>query len=249
LPRKPCAFADQGLQEHVDGVKRVAEEFIERSHLHLTVAKRMNYMSIPAKPEVVKDYMTLAATAHDLGKALKLYQDQFDEDCSPVSGRFSFYNHEVYSASILTLMRKDIEGALGSCSECLQLAIAAVLWHHHAMRVHSLDEKEAESLAVWLEKGGDFVGELELMKGLRVGNLTAKDVRKGLNSLYSWMHGGDYVNDDFDSLVERTNDLLSAFVLPLVLADYADSSKREKSEKGDFSKLVEDLLDSWGVRV
>lgn len=248
MASKPCAFTNQGLQEHVDGVVRVAEAFIEATHLDRTIAKRLKALGVDATPQVVKDYMVLAAASHDLGKALKMYQDQFDNSCNLLRGEGpSFRNHEVYSAAIMMLKGNEIKSRYGDCEECLYLAIMAVLWHHHAMRVHLLDRKELAKLHDEIRIGGEFVGAIRLPKGIVVANLRGDDVMNGLRNLYSWANS--QTGHTIDGVIKKTKALLSAFSLPLIIADYKDSSKRVNSNKGDFAYIVEDLLKAWGVSV
>ena len=228
---KPCAFKLQGLREHIIGVERVAEAFIEASNLHRVAARRLGI----SNPELVKSYMLLAAKAHDLGKAMEAYQSQFDDSCSPVTNKFNFVDHEVYSAIILLAEREGVTKAYGDCDLCFNSAVSAVLLHHHAMRVH--DEREitaklkeySQRLGRVVKDGLDEVMGFQLPESL--GNRDLSRLASSINAIYG-SSAGSYLY----------------FLSPLVIADYADSSKRENSEKRTFSLIVLDILQEWGVK-
>ena len=229
---KPCAFKLQSLREHIIGVERVAKAFIEASNLHRVAARRLGI----SNPELMRSYMLLATKAHDLGKAMEVYQNKFDDSCNPINERFDFVDHEVYSATILLAKKEEVMRAYGDCELCFNSAVSAVLLHHHAMRVH--DESEIKEK---LEK-----------YSLRPGKL----VKDGLDEVIGFQLPESLRNRDLSRLASSINAIYSSsarsylyFLTPLVIADYADSSKRKESEKRTFSLIVLDILREWGVGI
>ena len=232
---KPCAFRLQGLRDHIEGVAKVAEAFIESSNLHRVAARRLGL-----DPQLVKSYMILAAKAHDLGKAMDYYQRQFDESCNAVSERFNFTDHEVFSGAMLLKVKEEVLKAYGDCELCFGAAVVAVLMHHHAMRIH-------DPTAITETKRNEFL--------TKVGRV----VKGGLDGELGFTVPDEVTTRDLDRLAlnliklygqaSRTSRAYLYFLTPLVIADYADGAKREESEKRTFSLIVLDILKEWGVKV
>ena len=227
---KPCAFELQGLKDHIKGVEKVANAFIEASNLHRVAAKRLGI----SDPELVKGYMLLAAKAHDLGKALEYYQNQFDDSCRAIKS-FNFINHEVYSATILLAKENEVMKVFGRCKLCFVSAVAAVLLHHHAMRVHDSREIK-DSYKKYLSMLGKVIkGDLE--------DVIEFPLPESVNGTdLSWLF------NKLDEIYSSSSRSYLYFLTPLVIADYADSFKRENSKKRTFSLIVLDILEEWGVK-
>ena len=232
---KPCAFKLQGLRDHIEGVARVAEAFIESSNLHKVAARRLGL-----DPQLVKSYMILSAKAHDLGKAMDYYQRQFDESCKAVSERFNFMDHEVFSGAMLMKAKEEVLKAYGDCELCFGAAVVAVLLHHHAMRVH-------DPTAITGSKRDEFLAK------------AGKVIKDGLDERLGFVIPEEVTPRDLDRLAfnlvklygqtSRSSRAYLYFLTPLVIADYADGAKRVESEKRTFSLIVLDILKEWGVKV
>lgn len=228
MAKKPCAFEDQGLYDHLKSVGEIAERFVLRTNLHKVVSRRLNLSS-----DLVKNYLVFAAKYHDIGKAMEYYQKNFDDNCRS-SGKFSFYNHEIFSAIILLIKKSDVMRVFGHCELCFDLAVYSILMHHHAMRVHDVVKIVKNFDALKGICGNVIVNDLNLL-GITLPNKVSPN---DINTLKNWLE---------NKVLNSINNSYLYFLLPLIISDYRDATNRKGTEKSDFTFIVEDILNSWGL--
>lgn len=126
---KPCAFTGQTLEQHSAAVAEIAKQFLEKGNLE-TICRRLNYAGIKTDRRAVYDMVLAAAVFHDVGKAIKPYQDQFDWECRCLKKDDpSFPFHEIFSTVYFKrVLSNNYNGELA------MLALLAVLNHMHAIR-------------------------------------------------------------------------------------------------------------------
>ncbi|MCS7110118.1 MAG: CRISPR-associated endonuclease Cas3'' [Candidatus Caldarchaeum sp.] len=127
---KPCAFEHQSLTQHLISVTSKADAFVSRGYIE-TLCTRLERAGVAAEQDTVRKLVSVTAFFHDVGKAVKYYQERFDDGCVCVKGKCSFYLHELLSAVYVKryLLRSR------DCDERLRtLAVLAVMNHMHALR-------------------------------------------------------------------------------------------------------------------
>jgi len=240
---KPCAFTGQSLISHMEGVEKlVREAFVEEGYAKI-VRKRLSKIrqSLPHHPdfpeEVVEDAIVLTAVSHDLGKAVEYFQRQLTNDCS---GRASFHPHEVLSGAYLIK-------AVADQSPLLPFITTAVMMHHHAMRVP--DKKTLEKAQEVVRGGGKVVGAGELHKFLsriksfslkEVGEITPDDVERLRLYINQVINSTPYTGVPTSSSLQ----VYSLFLLPLVVSDNLDSTRRGDDE--DRRLFIVELKNIYG---
>jgi len=128
---KPCAFTKQPLRSHIKGVVERVERFLETGYLE-TMFRKLKYAGIHTERDSLREAVRAAAVFHDVGKAVQIYQQQFNEKCECLKADSpSFYLHEVLSAVYFDRFLSNHENW---STELKNLAILSVLNHMHSLR-------------------------------------------------------------------------------------------------------------------
>lgn len=111
---KPCAYIGQELMTHLKNTLSISMKFVEENNWINIIYYRIKAVkTIPClkcgKNDIL-NIIKLICILHDIGKAAKIYQDQFDDNCNAISNSVSFRCHEVPSAYIIYNLLKPIYG-------------------------------------------------------------------------------------------------------------------------------------------
>jgi len=128
--KKPCAFKNQSLTQHLKEVVEIAEKHLTLGYIK-TVTQKFKMNNIDVEDKSLEEILPLTALFHDIGKAIEYYQQQFDEKCNNIYPKYSFYLHELFSAIYL----RRYFSVVRKYSEDLQyLSLLSVINHMHALR-------------------------------------------------------------------------------------------------------------------
>ncbi len=232
---KPCAFISQSLIDHLEGCIKIVDTFFEKNPTYANlVARRLRIASegqINLKEDRIKTLIKLAVLLHDVGKAYKYFQRNFDDKCK-CKRKVGFQHHEILSAVACYKYGSHNENSL-SIKEKLLLTLS-VLNHHHAF-------KDAISRIVTsLPLAGTLLGDLakiaesqiyeneNLENALKKYNIPIESVRispQDINNFQSWL------SNYFKRISVNQYQWPKLYVLimnPLLIADNIDAcSKRE----------------------
>jgi len=124
---KPCAWIAQSLEDHLENTLRYALSMKE-NELNV-ISKRFKMADLNIDNKRVKELIKIVSLLHDIGKASRVYQKRFENDCGCKYKEVSFFLHEVPSAYLVEFIK---EPTLNKKER--DLVEIAILFHMSAMR-------------------------------------------------------------------------------------------------------------------
>ncbi|MCX8201388.1 MAG: CRISPR-associated endonuclease Cas3'' [Candidatus Caldarchaeum sp.] len=256
---KPCAFEHQSLTQHLLSVTDRAEAFVSRGYID-TACARLERSGVVADVDTVRKLVSVTAFFHDVGKAVESYQERFDEKCTCLKGKCSFYLHELLSAVYV----KRYLSLSADCDEKLRtLAVLAVLNHMHALRDYASEKTyftpENRSKPQRLVQ---FFENTRISEPSRLQILdAAKSCRfLDVDALRRSLSDGVGVDEvqlllrDIEHEEERGQSYLKLYVLlllPVVLGDNLDAVANRRNDEQSRSRkaFLDELQYLWGEQL
>ncbi|MEM2300920.1 MAG: hypothetical protein QXR14_01765 [Sulfolobales archaeon] len=261
---KPCAFSGQSLISHIEGSLRIARMLISEGYVDtvsLRLAKTLRGKVDPGVlGDVVRDMIEISVIFHDIGKALKVFQDSYNDNCLCIrEGRCGFPYHEIFSAIYLYMflvgLSKDFSRLYGDAllEPMLMIPVASVINHMHALR--SYRELKSEINSIVTRKTGDIARLIERgiyfedPEGLAREILRFKDLYYGvkvnedtlasllgtrLDSTGMLSTAEQIVKEMGNASTQPWSKLYLLVLVPLSIGDSCDSADKRVSDPGEF---------------
>jgi len=252
--KKPCAFKNQSLTQHLKEVVEITEKYLTLGYIK-TIAQKFKMNEIDAEEESLRELLLLTALFHDTGKAIEYYQQQFDERCNNITPKYSFYLHELFSAIYL----QRYFSAVRKYSEDLRyLSLLSVINHMHALRdypelrklLHP-EQRVATNIKNMFEKAFVKSDYINVLKDA-FASYTFLDVDcfcKALNSKISLNECRELLSGirDFENSKSFTK-LYVLILFPLVVSDNIEAYKSRRDDDEHRSKhlFIEELKQMVG---
>lgn len=245
LTEKPCAFEKQSLIDHLVSSVNIARNFVEKYSYDKVVYNRMKYFVKGLELKHVLDGIILSVYLHDIGKGLERYQKSFDNECNSITKKYSFNNHEIFSAVIANEILND-DGQ--PWDELINYIILAIIMHHESMRIIDPSIKLKDKLKIKYDE--NLLGYKQLFENLHnlISDINLKEISKiDLNSI-------EYLDDRIKYIsgigssnqirqINRNLNLYNFFELPLIISDNFDSQRRgdDKSRRRFVNELKKEV--------
>ncbi|HWQ17220.1 MAG TPA: HD domain-containing protein [Sulfolobales archaeon] len=265
---KPCAFSGQSLISHIEGSLRIARTLISEGYVDTVSLRLARALRGKVDPgvlgDIVRDMIEISVIFHDIGKAVKAFQDSYSDSCLCVrEGRCGFQYHEIFSAiylyRLLTRLSEDLLRLYGDAilEPMIMIPVASVINHMHALRSYRDLKSEINSIvtrktgragdiARLIERGIYFEDPVGLAREI----LRFKDLYYGVKvneDMLASLLGAKLDAASMQNAVEQIvkemeyastqpwSKLYLLVLVPLSIGDNCDSADKRVSDPGEFS--------------